>query len=55
MTKLPIVKSMIKYNEIDVKVLQEILSYLRNYQKTATNKKKRTLSSLFTTNKKRKL
>lgn len=40
MLKMPIVKDVIKYNEMDVKVLQEILYYLRSYQ-TKNNKKKR--------------
>lgn len=43
MKTLPIIKSMLTYNEMDVKVLQEIMHYLRTYQNVNINKNKRKL------------
>ena len=41
LSEMPILKSVIRYNEIDVKVLQEIVSYLRLYHLKGHNKRKR--------------
>lgn len=54
MKTIPIVKSVIKYNEIDVKVLQEILAYIRRHQvQPIRNKRKLDLPAHNTRSKKR--
>jgi len=45
LTNIPVIQSVIKYNETDVKVLCEILQYMREYQTVVKREKKRTFST----------
>lgn len=53
--KLPIVANVIEYNEIDVKVLQEILEFIRSTQMPKSLKRVYDGPSMYTRSVKRKL